>query len=485
MRIVSQEKIFLFFTLFSIIPSFLALKNTYAEYPQSNKDKSAYNRQQAIRMEQEMIGLAKRKHQQSAYLPPKTGASKLSSLLGFNEKLFGLHGYLETRSYYHTHKNNNYYYFYELRNNFRLFKEFNLSKNLHAFTSLEGSVFFFDNRDSGFKQEQTRLNPWENYLDYYAEKFDARIGRQLIRWGKSDEVNPTDVFTPEDLSEFFNDVERAKRKIPSFAAKFNYFFNNDYSLEIIWLPFFEKTRLDGDRGNWEPYLYRYYRSLGFEFPNDDGPSKKIGHSSAAIKLKREGENWDSSLSYSRHYAEIPALELNPLLGQVNSTFPRQHTIGADFETIFGKLGLRGEGAFTTTRPFLSYDPNVTTSIVYKDAFDYVLGADYTFPSGFYTNLQYARQFILDYPEDLSTQEIEDSLIWRMSQNFRHDTITLKTTGRYYLSTKDLLFESSFIYKITDAMTFILGYYLFEGKETGTFGQFKKNDQVFTRLKYSF
>lgn len=410
--------------------------------------------------------------------------SSLLSKLGLKEKLFGLHGYLETRNYYHLHKNNDDYFYYQLRNNFRLSKELTLSPKLHSMTSLDGSLFYFQNDHDGLERKEARLDPWEIYLDYYKDKFDIRLGQQIIRWGKSDEINPTDVFTPEDLSEFFNNVERAKRKIPSFATKFDYY-HNDCSLEVIWLPFFKKTRLDETGGNWEPYLSRAYREKGLQFLDDDEPSRKIEHSNLAAKIKKEGENSDISLSYSYHYAQTPALEVNPLLAQVKPVYPRQHTIGSDFETVIGRWGLRGETAFTTNYPFVSYDPKVTNLTVYKDALNYVLGADYTLLNGLYINLQYAQQYIFDYPGNLATQKTEDSIIWRISQNLKHETITLKTTGRYYLSCRDLVFESSLLYKLTDNLNFTLGFYLFEGEEEGIFGQYKKNDQIFSRLKYSF
>ncbi len=140
---------------------------------------------------------------------------------------------------------------------------------------------------------------------------------------------------------------------------------------------------------------------------------------------------------------------------------------------------------TTKTPFLSYDPQVVNTILFKNALNYIIGADYTLPSDLYINLQYTQQYIFNYSKDLATQQSEDSIVWRISQNFSHETIVLKTTGRYYLSTKDLLFEASLLYKFKDNFNLTTGLYLFDGQDNGTFGQYKKNDQLFARLKYSF
>ena len=309
------------------------------------------------------------------------------------------------------------YFDYELRNNFRLSKEFSFSPRVHGMVSVDGRFFDYLN-DYGFKGEVRNAEPWEMYLDCYGDTFDIRLGQQVMRWGKSDEVNPTDVFTPEDLSEFFNNVERAKRKLPIFALKSDYYYKQ-YTLETIYLPFFRKTRLDFAGGDWEAFLPKFYRTSGLPFDPDEGPGPKFSNGSYAIKLKREGENYDVSVSYSYHYAEIPALELRrmPIMPPlplsmivVNPVYPRQQTFGTDFETVIGKIGFRGEAAITTESPFVSYDQAIDSTIVYRDALNYVIGMDYTYPCDLYLNLQYTQQYIFDYPGSLNTQQMEDSVV---------------------------------------------------------------------------
>ena len=418
--------------------------------------------------------------------------NKLWSQIGLDKKFLDIHGYVENRNYFHYDRNNNKdYFFYELRDNFRLSKEIRFSDNVSGMASVDGRFYDFINR-RGDKGMVRRVEPWEMYLDCNSDVLDIRIGQQLIRWGKSDEVNPTDVFTPEDLSEFINEVERAKRKLPVIALKSDYYYK-DYALEAIWLPFFRRTRLDGAGGDWEAYLPRYYRGLGLPFDSDKGPGQRISKSSYALKLKKEGEHYDISVSYSYHYAEIPALELRdftilPFLPPgkaVHPVYPRQHTIGSDFETTFGKIGIRGEGAITTNTPFVSTDITRSNPVIYRPALNYVIGMDYTYPENLYINLQYSVQYIFDYPNQLATQQWEDSIIWRVTKTFRNETIILRTTNRYYLSTTDMSTEGEAEFKITDDFHITFGIFLFDGPFDGIFGQFKKNDQLFIRTKYYF
>lgn len=416
--------------------------------------------------------------------------------LGLDKKFLGIRGYIETRNYFDLKKDNDEEYTYESRNNIRLIKELGFTPKLRGMASFEGKLYYLMNKTDGFEDKVVSFRPWELYLDYYAGTFDIRLGQQIIRWGKADGVNPTDVFTPEDLTEFFNYVNRAERKLPISAAKINYYYNDEYSLQAIYLPFFKKTQLDNPGGDWEPYLSRLYRSQGLTFSDDKGPtSKKFSNGSFAGKLIRQGENADASLSYSYHYSETPALELKPtyitvagfpvLSAEVEYVYPRQHTIGGDFETVIGRVGLRGEGAFTTKTPFVSYNPEVTSTIVYKNSFLYVVGGDYTFPNNLYVNLEYSQQWILDSPGELATQDMEDSILWRIIKNYRYDTIRLRTTGRYFLSCGDMLFQADVRYKLTDNLHITTGFYLYGGHVDGIFGQYRKNDQAFCRIKYLF
>src|SRR5271154_4928367 len=68
-------------------------------------------------------------------------------------------------------------------------------------------------------------------------KVTAEIGRQFIRWGKADILNPTDRFAPKDyLSNVVN---------PDFlgvvAARVTVDLGND-SLDVVWQPWFTPSR---------------------------------------------------------------------------------------------------------------------------------------------------------------------------------------------------------------------------------------------------
>jgi hypothetical protein len=51
----------------------------------------------------------------------------------------------------------------------------------------------------------------EAYVSYLGEGYDIRLGQQIIPWGKSDGINPTDYFTAKNYT-FLNPADEVKRQ---------------------------------------------------------------------------------------------------------------------------------------------------------------------------------------------------------------------------------------------------------------------------------
>ena len=47
----------------------------------------------------------------------------------------------------------------------------------------------------------------EAWLEFVGDSFDLRTGNQIVSWGSSDGVNPTDVWNPSDLIDLFNSTK--------------------------------------------------------------------------------------------------------------------------------------------------------------------------------------------------------------------------------------------------------------------------------------
>lgn len=394
-----------------------------------------------------------------------------------------LHGYYLNRHYIDKKKDSSREHNYELRQDLRLEVSQNISENLQYLASMDARFDVVRNTLDKFEKDEEKIQLWELYLNGTFEKFNLRIGKQAIRWGKSDEVNPTDAFTPEDLDEYLN-FTRAERKIPVWMLKANYSLE-PYQLELIWLPYFVPSRIPEAGSDWEAYLLKKYRSIGFDVKEPKRPPRNLKSQVTALKLIKNTTDYDFSLSYAYHFDELPTLFLNVPTLEVRQLYPRQHTFGSDFETVIGKVGLRQELAYTLKDLFVSYAASRPDTAISKDTLTGIIGVDYTFKNKVYLNLQYLAQYIPKHEKDMVPMAYEDSLIWKISRKFRHDTLLLEGSGRVYLFDLDYYYQIKCEYDINDFLRATIGYDGFFGPDDGTFGQYNSNDQIFAKLRYSF
>jgi len=402
-------------------------------------------------------------------------------------KNLDIHGYVRTRHYFDIDRDYDEESTYECRNDVRLEKNLTFTPNITGTVSIDGRYHFLASESDSYETTEGFVRLWEGYISAKLGKSDTRIGQQIIRWGKSDEQNPTDVFTPEDFSEYLNFTSRADRKIPVLLLKQEYYLgqNNSDIFEGIWVPFFTPDRMAEAGRDYDPFVKRAYHATYGVAIDDKRPKKRIENSSFAGKWTHIGENADFSLSYSYHFNQTPSYHILPLEGKVEEKYFRQHTIGGDFETVIGKLGLRGEGAFTTNKLYVNIDSLDEDKVFKKNAFVGIIGGDYTFRHDIYVNLQYMSEFIFDYQDYTIEQEYSDSILWKLSKSFMRDKLKFETIGRWFFSRRDYYLTLRGSYDLTDALCFTLGMDVYDGDEDMSFGQADRADQIFTHLRYSF
>lgn len=392
-----------------------------------------------------------------------------------------LHGFIMARQYYQPRKKPRRRHAYETRNDLRLELSKVFAQEIKFVCSMNAAYDEVKKKGGGFENEDHRIELWDGYVDVPKGPFNFRLGKQAIRWGKSDEVNPTDNFTPEIWNEFLN-FDRADRKLPVPMAKIDYFFKEFYGLEFIWLPYYVPSRIAIADSDWEPYTLRYYHALGVPV-NEKRPAENLTHPVAALRLKRNGINWDWTVSYAYHYDELPAAYLTPV--GVDLKTNREHTVGSSFATNVGKVGVRGEGAYIIHDTFATYAPTDSDLVVRKDNLQIVLGADYTFKNDIYANVQYLLTWIPHHTPDMYMSQWDNSVIYTASRKFYHDLLKLGISGRIYFTAYDLYIKSYGEYDVSDAVKVTLAWERFYGRLINNFGQYRDNEQISLKVKYSF
>ena len=378
-------------------------------------------------------------------------------------------------------------------------------------------------------------------FDFILPKLDLSVGRQRIKWGTADKLNPTDNINPYDLEDIW-DFGRHK---PSDAILIKYYPDDKTRIEGVFLPLFDEIKMPAG-------VYASLLVPEFNFPDSMSISQKPGYpplplphkiaivtnkistntiypdvnirtASYAIKLYRQLFDVDFSLSYNFGYDGIPIpttafIDLDSIDLLHNKTYinvltkleyPRFHRIGFDFTGNLKGIGIWGEGILTIPEKdyimkvvtpdineIIGFDAGIITnmkdSIIFqknKPWIKYVIGTDYTFKNGIYCNFQYLHGFV----HERGTDNLNDYFIIRAEKKLLNDKIKIAPiSGGFVINdfknVKDnyaILWIPEFIYFPNDNTEISLGCKLIDGKGKGTFNSIKDYDEIFLRIKYSF
>lgn len=163
----------------------------------------------------------------------------------------------------------------------------------------------------------------------------ARLGWQIINWGRTDVLNPTDNAAARDYTRLVDRDGDQKLGLPMLVMQQR--IGEATTVQALWQPLFRASRLPLPAQPGAAYV-------------EDRPGYRPG--SAGVKIDTIGETVSGSLSYLRGPARLPNLALDPaavVVGRLDLDHPQAEVIGADLEAVFGHWMLRGESAWTQVR----------------------------------------------------------------------------------------------------------------------------------------
>jgi hypothetical protein len=340
-----------------------------------------------------------------------------------------------------------------------------------------------------------KIGEWdlqEAYMDYYSGLVDIRFGKQIIAWGKADEINPTDILNPQNISNIAED--KIVRKIGLVSLKTDWKFY-DFVLEGIWKPEFQSMQLPALNSRWA-----FFSLPGVtELPSPSYPGNKLENTEWALKLYRTISLFDFSVSYFDGWDNIftPNLVFNPVTQQMELNqlvFHRTKMFGGDFAGSFHSVGVWGECAYFRTEDAEGTDPFIKNPYV-----QFVFGGDYTFGYNIETNVQYFQQYITKIDGD-AEEESEENVIsklgigiplqqaasFRVKKKFGAWEVNwIELFGLYDIKQRGIMLQPKLVISPEDAFLVEFGMILFDGDEESIFGRFGNNDQVYLKGTYSF
>ena len=337
--------------------------------------------------------------------------------------------------------------------------------------------------DDLFRAEATQGKLREAYLDLRAGALDVRLGRQIIAWGRADQINPTDNLTPRDFTLLV--PEDADQRNGATGVRATYRFG-DLAVTGVLLPAFE------------PHRIRLERPPPGSTLREREPADPVLQ--GAIKLEQTGRGLDYSVSYFDGHDLFPDLGVDTVRPDGVDLLLRHHRIrvvGADAAAALGPYTLRGEAAYTFTEHERAGD-QIKSPFLFL-----VLGADRSLPRGWYVNLQYVLRVVSQYrdPEAVSgplravalqqalindqLDEVKHAVALRIASTWLNDTLRTEVSAIVAPARHEFVVRPKASYAVTDRLKVTAGADFFRGDTPSFFGRLRDTSTAYVEVRWDF
>jgi hypothetical protein len=306
-------------------------------------------------------------------------------------------------------------------------------------------------------------------------RLDLYAGYGRVVWGRLDELQPTDVVNPLDLSRFFFEG-RSEARLPVVVLRPRVYLSDDLFVEGVYVPAFRLARFDQLAESSSPFNII---PTSIEGERPEGPPVAWRNGQGGARLNATTGRLDWSVSAFRGFEAFEIYEVPP--AGVQATFPRFTMVGADFETVFGQWGVRGEFAAFMRDSF--QQPSVSIPALAEGrSLDVGVGVDrkagdYRF-SG--TALLHRETY-----DSRTPSETHVSLIVSADRSFAGEKYLLRGFTVYNPSEKSIFARAIATAKLHDDVAAEASAGWFAGEGIDTIGRFASSDFVYLRLKYYF
>lgn len=327
----------------------------------------------------------------------------------------------------------------------------------------------------------------ELYLDLYLENLDLRLGKQQIIWGRAEGAFITDVVSPKDMRQFvLPDFTEIRLGITALRADW---YLGSSTIELVLVPAFVPSVYPGPGSAWAAVP-------SFPVAPEMLPARQVPlkpeNGEIFGKFSYLGSSFDFELMGGYMWDDDPSLvvtrTVDPgtgmLLGlSVQPEYRRLALAGGSAAASLGPVVLRGEGAYYFGKHFMTSDPADSDGLSEKDYIHYLAGADLPV-LGADMSVQFIQRIILGYETPLVQDEFQTMLTYRAAARFFREKLFVEFFSYIGFDAPDALLRPKLTYKISDGFDLAIGADIFLG-DSGTFGQFDGNDQVYLKATLSF
>jgi len=309
----------------------------------------------------------------------------------------------------------------------------------------------------------TRSSMREMYIETRQGDFDFRIGRQIIAWGRTDRLNPTDNLTPRDARLMAADID--EDRFGSLAAKASWNLTANDSLTLVLLPEFQANK-----------SYSKYTEV-----------TPTANNQWAIKYDQSGKAIDWSVSYYDGY------DIN---SDLSSSGMFQHyrikVLGMDIATTVVSNRFALESAYTQTQDLNGTDENIKNPFLYT-----VFGVEHDFGNNTSGIVQIFNRHVFNYTtattdtgrlHDIFSSQLDrnqDGISIRIAKKWMNETLETELAGSTLLERNGYSLRPRVTYLWSDSIKLLAGYEYYAGNSNTYYGYLKKNNTLFMELRYFY
>ncbi len=347
---------------------------------------------------------------------------------------------------------------------------------------------------TAFYDAAFRLNGRDNYteqtLDQYEHEaelgetwlqgsplsgLDIRVGRQIVVWGKSDNIRVTDILNPMDKREpGMTDIEDLR--LPVTMTRL------DYSLGqwVVTGIAVHEIRFD----KWPVFGSDYYTSDTI-LPEEETQKSSFDNQELGLSIAGTFSSWETAFYWARLFDDTSHMELVS-----DGTCKRLHAritmLGTAVSLARGNWLYKAEAALLDGLKFAALPGQDKTRL------DVLAGIDYSGFTNTTITLEAANRHLFGFQDSMAQSPDyarEDEFQWafRISRNFLHDRLETVLLVQSYepLGQGGALERLMCTYDLTDHWEATMGVVLYQSGDKPAFKDLNECNRLFFSVHYSF
>ena len=307
---------------------------------------------------------------------------------------------------------------------------------------------------------------------------DVKVGRQIVVWGKSDNIRVADVLNPLDMREpGITDIENLR--LPVTMTRIDCFFG-DWSITGI--------ALHEIRFNKSPEYGSDFYPAAYPQPCEEKIEHGGKNTEFAAALNGIFSKWDIAFYWAGIHDDMPHMEPVPL--GIITLFEMKHArvmmLGVSSNAALGNFLVKAESAYFEGLRFY-YNKGCGYSRI-----DILAGIEYTGFTDTTVSIEVVNRHINDFDKGLEqlpdyANENEFQSVIRLTRSLLNETLKLTILASTFgWAGQDGAFQRfSAEYDIMDALKISGGVVLYESGGLAKFRNIEDNDRLFLEMKYSF